>query len=76
METFAAEDPESLIDRLETIWRVLWNKGVDRAQMLSASMLSPATCCLINPDKEATVQRAVARVNRIAAELKTRYQLN
>ena len=75
METFAAEDPASLIDRLETVWRALWNKGVDRAQMLSASMLSPATCCLINPDKETTVERAFARVNRIAAELKSRYQL-
>ena len=36
METFAAEGPASLIDRLESVWRTLWNKGVDREQRPAA----------------------------------------
>jgi len=33
-------------------------RGVDREFLLSRSMLSPATCCLINPDGEKTVEKA------------------
>jgi hypothetical protein len=36
-------------------------------------MLSPATCCLVNPDKERTVECAFTTVNRMAEELRERY---
>jgi hypothetical protein len=36
-------------------------------------MLSPATCCLVNPDRERTVERAFAAVNRMAEQLKDEY---
>ena len=72
-ETFDQEEIPSLIERLETIWKFLWSKGVDREQLISASMLSPATCCLINPDKERTVERAFSTVNQIATILRDRY---
>jgi hypothetical protein len=36
-------------------------------------MISPATCCLINPDKERTVERAFAAVNQMAAALREKY---
>jgi hypothetical protein len=52
----------------------MWSKGIDREQLIARSMLSPATCCLINPDKERTVERAFASVNRVAEALKNKYQ--
>ena len=72
-EVFAQEEISSLIQRLENVWKILWSKGVDRDQLIARSMLSPATCCLVNPDKERTVERAFATMNRIADVLKTKY---
>jgi hypothetical protein len=37
-------------------------------------MLSPATCCLVNPDKEGTVERAFGSLNRMAEVLKEKYR--
>jgi hypothetical protein len=73
-EAFAHEEIPSLIQRLEDIWKTMWSKGIDREQLIARSMLSPATCCLINPDKERTVERAFASVNRVAEALKNKYQ--
>ncbi|MFO7963226.1 MAG: hypothetical protein R6U50_04835 [Desulfobacterales bacterium] len=72
-DVFAKEDVSSLIDRLENIWRFLWSKGVDREQLITGSMLSPATCCLINPDKERTVEYAFSTVKQIAHVLLEKY---
>lgn len=55
------------------MWQILGAKGIDREQMLAQSMLSPATCCLINPDKERTVERAFAAVPRISEMLRKKY---
>jgi hypothetical protein len=74
-EPFSQESQSSLIGRLEAVWNILWAKGVDKERMLAGSMLSPATCCLVNPDKEATVERAFTRVSQIARELKSQYHL-
>ena len=52
METFSQEDMPSLIGRLEAVWEALSKKGVDRDRLIAHSMLSPATCCLVNPDKK------------------------
>ena len=73
-EAFGQEEMPSLIEHLESVWKVLWSKGIDRDQMLSASMISPATCCLINPDKERTVERAFAAVKRMAKILRDKYR--
>lgn len=72
-EAFEQEEIPSLIGRLEDIWKALWSKGIDREQLIARSMLSPATCCLVNPDKERTVERAFAAVNQMADVLKTKY---
>jgi hypothetical protein len=72
-ETFQKEDMFSIIARLETVWQTLWGKGIDRDQMIARSMLSPATCCLVNPDKERTVERAFGAVSQMAARLRDRY---
>ncbi|MFO7715400.1 hypothetical protein [Desulfosarcina sp.] len=72
-EAFAQEAIPALIQRLETIWKTLWAKGVDRELLISRAMLSPATCCLVNPDKERTVERAFSAVNQMATVLKEKY---
>jgi hypothetical protein len=69
IEAFAREEVPSLIRRLEAVWDVLASKGIDRAQLIDRAMLSPATCCLVNPDKEKTVERAFAAVKQMAAVL-------
>ncbi len=71
-ETFQKEDVPSMIKRLENVWDVLCAKGVDRDRLISKSMLSPATCCLVNPDKERTVERAFVTVNEMAKRLRDR----
>jgi hypothetical protein len=72
-EAFAQEKIPSLVRRLEGVWKILWSKGIDRKHLTARSMLSPATCCLVNPDKERTVERAFAAVNRMAEALKAKY---
>ena len=72
-EAFGKEEIPSLIERLETVWKTLWSKGIDRDQLISRSLISPATCCLVNPDKERTVERAFATVKEMAERLKAEY---
>lgn len=72
-EAFAQEEIPSLIERLEDVWKALWSRGIDQELLIARSMLSPATCCLVNPDKERTVERAFAAVNQMAETLKAKY---
>jgi hypothetical protein len=72
-EAFAQEEIPSLIQRLESVWKILWSKGIDRRQLIARGTLSPATCCLVNPDRERSVERAFAAVNRMAEVLRVKY---
>ena len=74
-EPFDKEDIPSLITRLEDVWLALDKKGIDREVLLSRSLLSPATCCLINPDGEATVEKAFEVVRELSKTLRDRYGL-
>jgi hypothetical protein len=74
VEAFSREEVPSLIRRLEEVWYVLTSKGIDREQLIDRAMLSPATCCLVNPDKERTVERAFAAVTEMAAVLRDKYR--
>lgn len=73
VETFTQEEMPSLIGRLEDVWKALWSKGIDREMMIARSLLSPATCCLVNPDRERTVESAFKVVNRMSEALRDRY---
>jgi hypothetical protein len=70
IETFSQEDLPSLIGRLESVWQALLKKGVDRDRLIAQSMLSPATCCLVNSDKEKTVERAFSSVNQMSRQMR------
>ena len=72
-EAFSKEGIPTLIEHLENVWNILWAKGIDRDLLISKSMLSPATCCLVNPDKERTVERAFATVKGMSEVLKEKY---
>ena len=74
-EPFEAEDSKSLEKRLEEVWYTLGKKGIDLEFLLSRSLLSPATCCLVNPDGEKTVEEAFKVINRLSRRLREKYHL-
>lgn len=75
-EPFEAENESSLIARLEDQWQTLWQRGVDKEMMLAQSLLSPATCCLVNPDGEKTVEAAFALTQAISTRMRESYKLD
>ena len=72
-EEFEKENTLSMIQHLENVWKILWSRGIDGDQMIERSMLSPATCCLVNPDKERTVERAFISVQQLADAFRNKY---
>ena len=47
----------------------------DMDMMLRHSLLSPATCCLINPDKEKTVEKAFVLIKELSQVLREKYRI-
>jgi hypothetical protein len=74
-ELFAKESLGFLSMKLEGIWQHLYKNGLDLDQLISRSMLSPATCCLVNPDKGKTVENAFSMVNHLSTMLREKYKL-
>ena len=75
-EPFERETMDSLISLLESTWEGLYKEGLDRDFLLSHSLLSPATCCLINPDKEKTVEKAFKLTKDLSTHLRNKYKLS
>jgi hypothetical protein len=73
VEPYENETIESLTTQLESVWDALVQKGVDRDGMMLQSMLSPATCCLVNPDREMTVEKAFKTVSKLSRNLREKY---
>jgi len=74
-EPFGLENIISLEQRLEEIWSTLQTRGIDLDFLLSRSLLSPATCCLVNPDGEKTVESAFKMIIRLSENLREKYKL-
>jgi hypothetical protein len=74
-EPFEAENHDTLISQLENIWIALDKKGIDKDYLLSKSLISPATCCLVNPDGEKTVEKAFEVVREVSRRLREKYKL-
>ncbi|MBW1710160.1 MAG: hypothetical protein JRJ73_09810 [Deltaproteobacteria bacterium] len=70
-----AENINSLETRLTALWVALARKGIDLNFLLSRSLLSPATCCLINPDGEKTVEMAFDLVRKLSLKLREKNRL-
>jgi hypothetical protein len=75
-ENFSKESDDGLIGRLDGIWSAVCAKGIDRDFLLSRSLLSPATCCLVNPDGAKTVEAAFESIRRISGRLRERFRLD
>jgi hypothetical protein len=73
-EDFSKSTLDTLGKQLENIWDRLAAKGIDLDMILHQSMLSPATCCLINPDKEKTVEKAFVLINELSQFLRKKYR--
>jgi len=71
-EPFEKENINSLVERLLDYWKRLEQSGIDRQLLISRSMLSPATCCLVNPDGEVTVESAFETVKALSQRLRER----
>lgn len=74
-ESFEKENLDLLAFRLRTIWNHLSKKGVPLDQLIAQSMISPATCCLVNQDKEQTVEHAFRLTNNLSRELREFYKV-
>ncbi|MDY6904755.1 MAG: hypothetical protein SWH61_08715 [Thermodesulfobacteriota bacterium] len=75
MEPFSAETMDTLTTRLENVWQRLVAKGVDRDRILAQGLLSPATCCLVNPDIGITVEKGFQTVRALSTHMRGKYQL-
>ncbi len=74
-ENFASASPLRLMAFLESLWPDLWTAGIDREQLLAQSLLTPATCCLVNLDGARTVNRAFAMLKDVSRRLRDKYRL-
>ena len=75
IEPFEKENIDFLENRLIEMWTFLDKKGVDRDFLMSRSMLSPATCCLVNPDIEKTVEKTFTMVKELSTRLRERNRI-
>jgi hypothetical protein len=69
------ETIDSLMKLLETFWEDLFKKGVDPERLLRQSLLAPATCNLMNPDREKTVEEAFEMLKELSRKIREKYRL-
>ena len=74
-EPFVKETSASLEHRLTTMWSLLGKKGIDLDMLTAHSMLSPATCCLVNPDREKTVEQAFVTLKDLSLRLREKHRI-
>jgi hypothetical protein len=74
-ESFEKENLDMLAFRFKSIWSTLGKRGVELDQLISQSMISPATCCLVNHDKYRTVENAFRLTNALSRDLRQHYKL-
>ena len=60
---------------LEGVWSRLLDKGIDRDLLIARGQISPATCCLINPDREKTVEMAFRIVKGLSERMREKYRI-
>ncbi len=74
-EPFTKENLDTLKNLLKRIWDIIIKSGMSREKLLSHSLLSPATCCLVNKDKDKTVTKAFGILKQLSLELREEYKL-
>lgn len=76
VDAFAETTLEELTTYLEGLWQVLVEAGVEKEQLLAQSLLSPARCCLVNPDRTRTVTAAFGWLREMSRRLREKYRLS
>ena len=74
-ELLERETTDSLMEKLETFWEDFSRKGMDPRRLLRQSLLAPATCNLLNPDKEKTVEKAFDVLRELSRKIRKKYDL-
>ena len=74
-EPFMNENMNSLTKIITDTWEHVTKTGLDMEELLANSLLSPATCCLVNKDKEKTVEKAFDLLKTMSTELREKYKL-
>ncbi len=72
-EEFAGEGVATMAERLVTMWKPLTKKGLMPSEIAARSLLAPATCNLLNPDRTETVEGAFRLLGELSDRLKERY---
>jgi hypothetical protein len=75
-ELLERETVDSLAGVLDNFWASLSEKGVDEQKLLRQSLLAPATCNLMNPDKEKTVEQAFRVLKELSAKIRAKCHLS
>jgi len=75
VEPFEQQNQDLLITMLDNLWNQLREKNIDKQMLLSQSLLSPATCCLVNPDVTATVEKGFEMIKQLSSRLRYKYGL-
>ncbi len=75
IDAFEKENLDLLAFKLKTIWTALEKKGIPMDRILAQSLISPATCCLVNQDREKTVEKAFALTQRLSHNLQKEFHL-
>jgi len=74
-EFYEKENLDMLAFRFTTIWSALAKKGIDLERLTAQSMISPATCCLVNKDGHQTVESAFRLTKMLSMNLREHYGL-
>ncbi len=72
-DEFKKENIEGLIHHIEGLWKDLVNVGFDLDELISKSILMPATCALLNPDEFKTVEDAYLWLKDVSHRLREKY---
>jgi len=72
-EELTKESKDRLATHLTSLFRELTEAGFDLNQLLSQSILMPATCALTNPDEAITVERTYLWLKELSSELRRHY---
>lgn len=75
-EDFLREDIKNISKRLEGMWSRLTDNGIKLEQIIENSILAPATCNLINPDRTLTVEKSFALLREVSIYLRSRYNVS
>ena len=74
-ELLEQETVNSLMELLEKLWAELVQRGVRKEKLLHQSLLAPATCNLMNADKEKTVERSFQVLKELSGLIRRKYDL-